>query len=91
MRLNIAKVEKPMSKYRDIDRSHGRQIRRIITVFEGENIKHKNYPHIRSFIKIDRKGVRGKKSRNKLCLILIVNCYHQKYFGKKLEDIGRLM
>ena len=34
---------------------------RKISVFKAEKIKHKNYPHIQSFIKVGRTGLRGNK------------------------------
>ena len=34
---------------------------RKISVFKAEKIKHKNYPHIQSFIKAERTGIRGNK------------------------------
>ena len=34
---------------------------RKISVFKAEKIKHKNYPHIQSFIKVERTGIRGNK------------------------------
>jgi len=32
-----------------------------ISVFKADKIKHKNYPHIQSFIKIEKTGLRGNK------------------------------
>ena len=34
---------------------------RKISVFKAEKIKHKNYPHIQSFIKVEITGLRGNK------------------------------
>ena len=34
---------------------------RKISVFKAEKIKHKNYPHIQSFIKVERTGLRWNK------------------------------
>jgi predicted transposase YbfD/YdcC len=34
---------------------------RRISVFKAEKIKHKNYPHIQSFIKVERTGLRRNK------------------------------
>ena len=34
---------------------------RKISVFKAEKIKHKNYPHIQSFIKVERTGLGGNK------------------------------
>jgi predicted transposase YbfD/YdcC len=34
---------------------------RKISVFKAEKIKHKNYPHIQSFIKVERTGLRRNK------------------------------
>ncbi|MBS9771187.1 hypothetical protein [Trichodesmium erythraeum] len=59
-----------------------------ISVFKAENIKQKKYPHIQSFIKVERTGLRGKKILNKLCLILVVKYDDQKKLQQKLEEIG---
>ena len=58
---SLSKKEKPLSIYSSIDNSHGRKIKRKILVFDGGLIKHRNYPHIKSFIKVIRSGKRGKK------------------------------
>jgi hypothetical protein len=34
---------------------------RKISLFKAEKIKHKNYPHIQSFIKVERTGLRRNK------------------------------
>ena len=60
------------------------------SVFKAENIKQKKYPHIQSFIKVERTGLRGKKRKSlkKLCLILVVKYDDQKKLQQKLEEIG---
>lgn len=57
----ITNKEQSLSNYEKKDFSHGRQITRVISVFDGEKIKHKNYQHAQSIILINRSGKRGKK------------------------------
>jgi hypothetical protein len=48
-----------------MDNSHGRFVTRTLSVFDGDIVKHKNYPHLKSFIKVERSGKRGKKLYSK--------------------------
>lgn len=86
----LAKVEKQISRYQEIDQSHGRQIRRIITVFEVEKIPHKNYPHLQSFIKIDSKGVRGNKKSEETLYYISSQLLQSEIFAEKSSSLTNL-
>lgn len=58
----LTKIENSIDNYEAKDSSHGRKINRKLLLFDGKNIKHKNYQHIKSIIEIERSGKRGKKS-----------------------------
>ena len=60
----LAKTEIPLSVYEQKEVSHGREIQRKISVFAGEKVQHKNYPHLQSFIKVERQGRRENKKYN---------------------------
>lgn len=60
----LAKTEKPLSVYEEKEVSHGRAIQRKISVFAGEKVQQKNYPHLQSFITVERQGRRGNKEYN---------------------------
>ncbi len=40
---------------------YGRDVIRKTSVFDSQEVRHKNYPHIKSFIKVERMGFRGDK------------------------------
>ena len=61
---------------------------RKISVFKAEKIKHKNHPHIQSFIKVGRTGLRGNKKSEETLYYISIKYYHQKKMPQKLEDIG---
>ncbi len=57
----IRKKEQAISNYLKKDFSHGRKITRVVSVFDGQKIQHKNFQHPQSIIMIERSGKRGKK------------------------------
>ena len=59
-----------------------------ITVFKAEKIKHKNYPHIQSFIKVGRTGLRGNKKSEETLYYISSKVLPSKKMQQKLEDIG---
>jgi predicted transposase YbfD/YdcC len=58
---NSANSSEALSKYHDEEKSHNRTIVRDVLVFSGEEINHEKFPHIQSFIKVSRKGKRGRE------------------------------
>ena len=61
---------------------------RKISVFKAEKIKHKNYPHIQSFIKVGRTGLRGNKKSEETLYYISSKVLPSKKMQQKLEDIG---
>ena len=61
---------------------------RKISVFNAEKIKHKNYPHIQSNIKVERTGLRGNKKSEKTLYYISSKILPSKKMPQKLEDIG---
>lgn len=57
----LAEIKKPLTVYQSKDSSHGRYVIRKVSVFNGKNVNDNNYPHIQSFIKVERIGFRGEK------------------------------
>lgn len=57
----LTKIEKPLSKNISNDSSHGRKIKRKVSVFANQNIQHKCWPHLKSYIQVERSGNRGEK------------------------------
>ena len=61
---------------------------RKISVFKAEKIKHKNYPHIQSFIKVGRTGLRVNKKSKGTLYYISSKVLPSKKMQQKLEDIG---
>ena len=59
-----------------------------ISVFKADKIKHKNYPHIQSFIKIEKTGLRGNKKSEETLYYISSKVLPSKKMQQKLEDIG---
>lgn len=57
----LAKDQRPLTVYQSKDNSHGRYVIRKASVFDSLHVNHKNYPHLRSFIEVERIGFRGNK------------------------------
>ena len=57
----LGSSEIPLSFHKEKDISHGRKVTRKVSVYEGQSVGHQNYPHLQSFIKVERQGIRGKK------------------------------
>ena len=55
-----------------------------ITVFKAEKIKHKNYPHIQSFIKVGRTGLRGNKKSEETLYYISSNFLEKSYVFSSL-------
>lgn len=81
----LAKIRKPLTVYQSIDKSHGRYVIRKISVFDGEEIGHKNYPHIKSFIKIERMGFRGDKEYNQTLYYISSKKLSAEIFARRIQ------
>ena len=58
---------------------------RKISVFKAEKIKHKNYPHIQSFIKVERTGLRGNKKSEETLYYISSKVLPSKKFAAKIR------
>ena len=58
---------------------------RKISVFKAEKIKHKNYPHIQSFIKVERTGLRGNKKSEETLYYIRGKVLPSKKFAAKIR------
>ena len=56
-----------------------------ITVFKAEKIKHKNYPHIQSFIKVGRTGLRGNKKSEETLYYIRSKVLPSKKFAARIR------
>jgi predicted transposase YbfD/YdcC len=83
---SLSKKEKPLSVSESIDNSHSRKITRKISVFDGEIVKHKNYPHLKSFIKVIRSGNRGKKPYEETVYYISSLKVKAEIFAQKIKN-----
>ncbi len=58
---------------------------RKISVFKAEKIKHKNYPHIQSFIKVERTGLRGNKKSEETLYYIRSKVLPSKKFAARIR------
>ena len=82
----LAKIKKPLTVYQSKDNSHGRYVVRKISVFDGHQVKHKNYPHLRSFIEVERIGFRGNKEYHQTLYYISSQKLNAKTFAKKIQE-----
>jgi predicted transposase YbfD/YdcC len=83
---DLGKNETPLTVYQSKDNSHGRYVIRKVSVFDGKKVQHKNYPHIRSFIKIERRGFRGNKEYNQTLYYISSQKLKSQIFGEKIQE-----
>jgi predicted transposase YbfD/YdcC len=83
---NLAEIKKPLSEYQFRDQSHGRNINRKISVFNGEEVGHVNYPHIKSFIKVERTGFRGNKEYSQTLYYISSKKLSAEIFAEKIQE-----
>lgn len=82
----LAKTQKPLTLYQSKDNGHGRYVIRTVSVFEGHRVKHKNYPHLRSFIKVERVGFRGNKEYNQILYYISSRKLDAQTFAEKIQE-----
>ena len=82
----ITKKEKPISNYLKKDVGHGRQIKRVVSVFDGQKIEHINFQHVQSIIKINRKGKRGKKDYEETVYYISSRKETAETFAEKIQS-----
>jgi predicted transposase YbfD/YdcC len=82
----LAKTEKPLTVNQSKEFSHGRCVSRKVSVFDGQNVNSKNYPHRQSFIEVERKGFRGKKEYNETLYYISSKILTAEIFGEKIRE-----
>ena len=80
-----ANLEKPLTVFNSKEYSHGRYVRRKISVFNGKKVKNKNYPHLQSFIEVKRIGFRGKKEYNETLYYISSKKLSADIFAEKIR------
>jgi predicted transposase YbfD/YdcC len=81
----LAKIEKPLTVYQSKDYSHGRYVIRTVSVFNGKNVNHKNYPHLQSFIQVERIGFRGEKEDNETIYYISSEKLNAEIFAERIK------
>jgi predicted transposase YbfD/YdcC len=82
----LAKIQKPLTIYQSKDSEHGRYVIRKVSVFDGQEVKQKNYPHVRSFIEIERIGFRGNKEYNQTLYYISSQKLNAQTFAEKIQE-----
>ena len=81
----LAELEKPLSVYQQKELSHGRKIKRKISVYNGEKVNHKNYPHLQSFLKVERLRLRGNKEYNETLYYISSRKLSAEIFAQRIK------
>jgi predicted transposase YbfD/YdcC len=82
----IAKTDIPLTVFREEDVSHGRYVNRKVSVFDSKNIRHKNYPHIQSFIEVERTGRRNGQEYKETLYYICSRKFEAEIVGKKIRE-----
>jgi predicted transposase YbfD/YdcC len=82
----LAKIQKPLTVNQTKDNSHGRYVIRNVAVFDGQHIYHENYPHLKSFIKVERSGFRGNKESNQILYYISSLKLTAQTFAEKIKE-----
>lgn len=82
----ITEKEQSLDKYFKKDISHGREIIRFISVFDGQKIEHKNFQHVQSIIKVNRSGKRGKKEYEETVYYISSKRETAEIFAEKIQS-----
>ena len=82
----LAQITKPLTVYDSRDKSHGRDVIRKTSVFDSQEVRHKNYPHIKSFIKVERMGFRGDKEYSQTLYYISSKKLTAEIFAQKIQE-----
>lgn len=82
----ISETEKHLSKYQRKDVSHGRKITRTVSVFDGQKVGLKNYPHLHRVISVKRKGWRERKEWNETLYYISSKKLSAKKFAERIKQ-----
>ena len=64
--LIVASTNKqPNSRSIETDTSHGRSVTRVVEVFEADAILDKKWHGVKSFVKVERSGIRKEKGKER--------------------------
>ena len=81
----VSKNEKPVSKFCERDKSHGRDINREILVFNNSEDKNTKWKKIKSLIKVKRWGIRGKEEYEKISYYISSLTATAEQFASKIR------
>lgn len=82
----LIETEKPLSKYQSKDESHGRKITRTVSVFDGQKVGLKKYPHLHRVISVKRKGWRERKQGNETLYYISSKKMPAQIFAEKIQQ-----
>ena len=82
----LTKTQKPLTVDQSKDNSHGRYVIRNVSVFDGGHIYHENYPHLKSFVKVERIGFRGNKEYNQTLYYISSVKLKAEIFAEKIKE-----
>jgi predicted transposase YbfD/YdcC len=82
----IEETQKPLTVYQAKDNSHGRYVVRKTSVFDGQQVQHKNYPHLQSFIKVERTGFRGNQEYEQTLYYISSQKLDAQTFAQKIQE-----
>ncbi|MEQ9548301.1 MAG: ISAs1 family transposase [Coleofasciculus sp. G3-WIS-01] len=82
----LSEKEKPLSEYQREDGSHGRKITRTVSVFDGQKLGIKNYPHLHRVISVKRQGWRERKEGNETLYYISSKKLPAQIFAEKIQQ-----
>ncbi len=82
---SISNNETPITVHRSFDKSHGRQIERITSVFNPPNYLPFDWCQVKSFIKVVRQGKRGNSSYKHIAYYISSLSEKAQIFARKIQ------
>lgn len=82
----LTERENPVSEYEKKDLSHGRQVKRRVSVFNPENLREQKYPNLASVIQVKRKGWRGRKEWDETLYYISSQELSAQIFADKIQQ-----
>ena len=81
----VSTHQTPITVNRSFDKSHGRQIERITSVFSPPNYLSLNWCQVKSFIKVVRQGIRGNASYKHIAYYISSLSETAQVFARKIQ------
>ena len=81
----VSNHQTPITVNRSVDKSHGRQIERITSVFNTPNYLSLDWCHVKSFIKVVRQGTRGNDSYKHIAYYISSLSETAQVFARKIK------